>query len=87
MTASHPLSPETATALEGAPAARRLAACPFCHTPGPHATGDALAAAGGWRCVRCGHRWDAARLAAATAYAAWVLERKAVSQPPAANGA
>jgi hypothetical protein len=28
---------------------------------------------GEWRCVRCGQRWDAARLAAVAAYAAWTV--------------
>lgn len=51
----------------------RSAACPMCHTPSP-LTQSALDAGGEWRCVRCGQHWDARRLAAVAAYAAWVVE-------------
>jgi hypothetical protein len=31
-----------------------------------------------WRCVRCGQHWDAARLAAVAAYAAWTIDHDRV---------
>jgi ribosomal protein L37AE/L43A len=51
----------------------RSATCPMCHAPAS-LTQSALAAGGDWQCVRCGQHWDAARLAAVAAYAAWVVE-------------
>ena len=59
-----------AAVLDNEPA---LVACPLCHTPG---TGTALAIERGadWRCVRCGQRWDASRLAAVAAYTAWAVD-------------
>lgn len=45
----------------------------MCHTPAS-LTQSALQAGGEWRCVRCGQHWDAARLAAVAAYAAWLVE-------------
>ena len=35
----------------------------------------AIGAGGNWRCVRCGQHWDAGRLAAVAAYAAWARNR------------
>jgi ribosomal protein L37AE/L43A len=49
------------------------ATCPMCHTSATLAQ-SALEASGDWRCVRCGQRWDAARLAAVAAYAAWAVD-------------
>jgi predicted Zn finger-like uncharacterized protein len=46
------------------------AVCPLCHTPSA-ITADAVAAGEGWRCERCGQRWDGASLTGAAAYAAW----------------
>jgi hypothetical protein len=47
--------------------------CPLCHTTHASLTrDDALQAGGDWRCVRCGQRWGARRLATVAAYAAWV---------------
>jgi hypothetical protein len=43
-------------------------------------TQDAIEAGSGWRCVRCGQHWDAARLAAVAAYATWVAERDRVGK-------
>jgi transcription elongation factor Elf1 len=59
---------------EEAPA--RSVTCPMCHTPASltHSANDARA---GWRCDRCGQRWDATRLSAVAAYSAWVVERVA----------
>ena len=50
------------------------ATCPLCHTVHPSMTAHALEAGGSWECIRCGQRWDAARLAKEAAYAAWVVE-------------
>lgn len=60
------------------------AACPGCHTPHPSLTQEGLGRGVGWQCVRCGERWDARRLAAVAAYAAWVAERDAVATAGAA---
>ena len=60
------------------------AVCPGCHTPHPSLTHQGLAGGVGWQCVRCGERWDARRLAAVAAYAAWVAERDAVAAAGAA---
>jgi PHP family Zn ribbon phosphoesterase len=57
-------------------------ACPFCHTAFPLTSGG-VEAPGDWRCVRCGQRWDASRLATVAAYASWALEHdKAVPAGP-----
>jgi hypothetical protein len=45
----------------------------MCHAPAS-LTQSALAAGGDWQCIRCGQHWDAARLAAVAAYAAWVVQ-------------
>jgi ribosomal protein L37AE/L43A len=47
------------------------ATCPFCHTTNRSLTQEALATGSYWRCVRCGQRWDAGRLATVAAYARW----------------
>jgi hypothetical protein len=52
----------------------RFATCPMCHTSATLSQ-SALEAGGAWRCVRCGQHWDAARLAAVAAYAAWSVDR------------
>jgi ribosomal protein L37AE/L43A len=52
------------------------ASCPFCHTTNP-ITAEALALGAGWHCVRCGQRWDAARLETVAAYARYVADRAA----------
>jgi predicted Zn finger-like uncharacterized protein len=59
--------------------------CPYCHTALPVVTADGLEARGDWRCVRCGQRWDAGRLATVAAYASWAVEHeKAIrDRPPA----
>jgi hypothetical protein len=51
--------------------------CPLCHTP-TSLTQSAIDAGADWRCVTCGHRWDATRLSAVAAYAAWVVERRVI---------
>jgi len=57
--------------------------CPYCHTAFPLMSGGASEAPGDWRCLRCGQRWDAGRLATVAAYASWALEReKAVLARP-----
>ena len=50
--------------------------CPMCHTP-TSLLQSAVDAGAAWRCVRCGQHWDATRLTAVAAYAAWVVERAA----------
>ena len=51
----------------------RSVSCPLCHAPATAAQG-ALEAGTGWQCIRCGQRWDASRLAAVAAYAAWSVD-------------
>lgn len=53
--------------------------CPICHPPATLAQ-SALEAGGDWRCVRCGQRWDAARLPAVAAYAAWTVDHDRVAR-------
>ena len=53
--------------------ALRSATCPMCHTSATLAQG-AVETGGAWRCGRCGQHWDAARLAAVAAYAAWTID-------------
>jgi hypothetical protein len=50
----------------------------MCHTPrsGAGSAGDVTDA---WRCRRCGQHWDARRVAAVAAYAAWSREHDRVS--------
>lgn len=48
--------------------------CPFCHTARAQMSTGAGEAPGDWRCVTCGQRWDASRLATVAAYASWALE-------------
>lgn len=64
--------PQTAVALLDAQP-DVVVRCPMCHTQAPLTQG-ALDAGGAWRCVRCGQQWDARRLSAVAAYAAWVVE-------------
>jgi hypothetical protein len=40
----------------------------------------AIEAGGDWRGVRCGQHWDAARLAAVAAYAAWTVDDDRVAR-------
>jgi predicted Zn finger-like uncharacterized protein len=53
--------------------------CPMCHTSATLSQ-SALAAGGDWRCVRCGQHWDAARLEAVAAYAAWSADHDRVDK-------
>jgi len=48
-------------------------ACPLCHTSNP-ITRESVAGGAGWRCTRCGQRWDSGSLAAVAAYAVWARE-------------
>jgi ribosomal protein L37AE/L43A len=57
----------------------QFATCPMCHTSATLSQ-SALEAGGAWRCVRCGQHWDAARLAAVAAYAAWSVDRDRVGR-------
>lgn len=54
------------------------AVCPGCHTQHPSLTGEGLAVGVGWKCARCGQRWDARRLASVSAYQRWVADRSAL---------
>jgi len=78
---AHSLSRQHATAvlLDDEQDILRSATCPMCHTSASLAQ-SALEAGGDWRCVRCGQRWDAARLAAVAAYAAWAGDRDRVGR-------
>jgi hypothetical protein len=70
-------SPQWPAALPETPAEPlRLATCPLCHTSEASLTPQMLQAGGGWRCGRCGQRWDARRLETVAAYAAWVAEQE-----------
>lgn len=75
---------ETAAAYEANQNLSQRVVCPGCHTPHPSLTGEGLAAGLGWKCVRCGQRWDAGRLTSVAAYQAWVAARET---PPAASDA
>ena len=57
----------------------RCTTCPMCHTP-TSMTQNAIEAGGYWRCVRCGQRWDAARLAAVAACAGWTVDHDQVDR-------
>jgi len=50
----------------------QYATCPMCHTS-TRLSQNAIEGGGEWRCVRCGQHWDATRLAAVAAYAAWTV--------------
>lgn len=75
---------ETTAARDGDQNLSQRAVCPGCHTPHPSLTREGLAAGAGWKCVRCGERWDAQRLATVTAYKAWVAERETAATAAAA---
>ena len=77
MTLSSSQPKVTATVLVDDQDASEFLTCPMCHTPTSQ-TQRAIDAGAEWRCVRCGQRWDATRLSAVAAYAAWVVERAAV---------
>jgi hypothetical protein len=72
---SSPLS--TTALIEAVLDTSRLATCPLCHTTHASLTPEALKTGEGWRCIRCGQRWGARRLATVAAYAAWVADMKA----------
>lgn len=66
--------PHTSAALlDDEPDVSRRATCPMCHTQAP-VTRNAIEVGADWRCVRCGQHWNAPRLAAVAAYAAWRVE-------------
>jgi transcription initiation factor IIE alpha subunit len=58
----------------------RFLMCPMCHAP-TSLTQAAVDLGADWRCVRCGQHFDATRLSALAAYAAWVADR-AAGRPP-----
>ena len=55
-----------------------MATCPGCHTVDATVTAAAVTAGEGWRCTQCTQHWDASRLAAVAAYAAWCEQRNKV---------
>ena len=69
----------TAAVLDAEQDASLFLTCPMCHTPASLMQ-SAVDAGADWRCVRCGQHWDAARLAAVVAYAAWVVDRVRVGR-------
>lgn len=72
-----PSDPQLRTAVLDVDQDGPLLVCPMCHTP-ESPTQRAIRGAAGWHCVRCGQHWDARRLSAVAAYAAWTVERAAV---------
>lgn len=80
--------PSPNTPSTPAPEFAGLAVCPSCHTQDVSMTNLAVSAGADWRCSRCGSRWDAVRLAAVAAYAAWVSEHSgaSVASAPQARG-
>ena len=68
----------TAAGLDDEKCAPLFPTCPMCHTPAS-LTQNAIDAGADWWCVTCGQRWDATRLSAVAAYAAWVVERALIS--------
>ena len=71
MTLTPALSRQVATLVEPEPRTSAVALCPMCHTTDVSLTEDLLEAGCDWLCVRCGQRWDAARLRTVRAYAEW----------------
>ena len=70
-------APQAATALPDVEqVVQRLATCPLCHTTDLSLSDDGFAAGEGWRCIRCGQRWDSRRLATVAAHAASALDRR-----------
>jgi predicted Zn finger-like uncharacterized protein len=74
----------TAVLLEDDQDILRFATCPLCHTAATLSQ-IALEAGGDWRCTRCGQRWDATRLAAVAAYAAWRADHDRVGRQGAGD--
>jgi hypothetical protein len=73
----------TAVLLDDEQDLLRSPTCPLCHTRATLSQ-SAIAAGGDWPCIRCGQRWDAARLATVAAYAAWNVDHDRVgSHDPA----
>ena len=77
-------TPATAVLLDDEQDVRRPATCPMCHTAATLSE-SALHAGGNWRCGRCGQHWDARRLAAVAAYAAWRADRDRAGGQAAEN--
>lgn len=63
----------------------QFATCPMCHTSATPSQSE-LETGGAWRCVRCGQHWDAARLAAVAAYAAWSVDHDRAGRRSAEGG-
>lgn len=84
MTALSPRRQVTAAVLDDERDAVVFPTCPMCHTAAP-LTQNAIDAGGDWRCARCGQSWDAGRLSAVAAYAAWVVRRDGAGAAPHAD--
>lgn len=54
--------------------------CPMCHTGAPLPQ-SAIDAGADWRCVRCGQRWDAPRLATVATYTTWLEHHDRAGSP------
>ena len=81
MTLTPTLPRQVATLVDREPRTSGVALCPMCHTTHPSLTEDLLEAGCDWLCVRCGQRWDAARLQTVRAYAEWTREHKEQTSP------
>jgi predicted Zn finger-like uncharacterized protein len=57
-----------------------FATCPMCPASETLSQSALEGAGGDWRCVRCGQHWDAARLEAVAAYAAWSVNHDRVGR-------
>ena len=79
MASSFSRTAATAVLLEDDQDILRSATCPMCHASATLSE-SALEAGGDWRCVRCGQRWDAARLEAVAAYTAWAVDHDRVGR-------
>lgn len=63
----------------------RSTTCPLCHTASPSMPVEDVKPGGDWQCARCGHRWDATRLATVASYTAWALDHDSAANGPAAR--
>ena len=80
MTPSFSRPDAIAVLLDDEPEIFQFATCPLCHTSATLSQ-SALEAGGAWRCGRCGQHWDAARLTAVVAYAAWSADHDRIARP------
>ena len=81
----HELAPARVSPSPSEPSAPQVVTCPMCHTAHASLTCAALDAGAGWRCSKCGQRWDAERLLIVSGYEAWVREHENAPAPVAAR--